>query len=179
MADRLLVVGGDAAGMSAASQARRLRPDLEILAFERGNFVSYSACGEPYLVGGEVTRVEALVARTPERFAEQNIEVHLRQEVRDIDLDSRTVVVDHEGTRDRIGFDHLMYATGPRPRRPPSIEGADIPYALRSLDDAARLRDRVDSGIRSSIVVGGGYIGLEAAEALCHRGVNVNASHLG
>lgn len=173
MAERLVVVGGDAAGMSAASQARRLRPELEIVAYERGSHVSYSACGEPYLVGGEVDEIEELVARTPAQFAERDIEVNLHHEVREIDLHSRTVTVDHAGTRDRIGFDHLVYSTGARPRRPSSIEGIALPYALRSLDDAARLRDRVDSGVASALVVGGGYIGLEAAEAFVHRGVNV------
>lgn len=173
MTHRLVVVGGDAAGMSAASQAKRLAPDLEVLAFERGNHVSYSACGEPYLVGGEVSDMDRLVARTPEQFAKQGIEVHLQTTVRAIDFDHRSVVVDREGERSRIGFDFLMYSTGATPARPQSIAGAGRAYGLRSLDDAAQLREIVDARIKNAAVVGGGYIGLEAAEALCHRGVAV------
>ncbi|CAN5648341.1 FAD-dependent oxidoreductase [soil metagenome] len=174
MTQRLLVVGGDAAGMSAASHAKRLVPDLEVIAFERGNHVSYSACGEPYLIGGEVSSIDRLVARTPQQFADQGIDVQLQTTVRGIDFDRRSVVVEKEGERTRIGFDFLMYSTGAAPARPDSIIGADRAYGLRSLDDAAQLRDVVDGGVKKAAVVGGGYIGLEAAEALCHRGVNVS-----
>jgi NADPH-dependent 2,4-dienoyl-CoA reductase/sulfur reductase-like enzyme len=159
--------------MSAASQARRMIPELEIIAFERGDFVSYSACGEPYVVGGEVSDIEELVARTPAEFAERNIGVHLRSEVLEIDLDRRSILVDSEGDRSRIGFDYLMYSTGSRPRRPTNVDGIEAAFGLRTLNDAAALRDRVDDGLRGAVVVGGGYIGLEAAEALAHRGVNV------
>ena len=108
MTERLVVVGGDAAGMSAASQAKRLAPDLEIIAFERGDYVSYSACGEPYVMGGEVAEVDDLVARTPAEFAARDISVHLRSEVMEIDLDRRTILVDSAGDRSEIGFDYLM-----------------------------------------------------------------------
>lgn len=171
---RLVVVGGDAAGMSAASQAKRLSPDLEILAFECGNYVSYSACGEPYVVGGEVTAIDRLLARTPAQFASRGIEVHLRTAVVEIDLDRRTVVVDAAGERRKVGFDLLMYSTGASPARPSTIAGPERAHVLRSLDDAARLREVVDGGVRRAAVVGGGYIGLEAGEALSHRGVNVS-----
>ena len=83
MTERLVVIGGDAAGMSAASQARRRRGpgDLEIIAFERSNWVSYSACGEPYHVAGYVDRLESLVARTPQQFRAMDIDVRTRHEV--------------------------------------------------------------------------------------------------
>ena len=173
MTERLVVVGGDAAGMSAASQAKRLAPDLEIIAFERGDYVSYSACGEPYVMGGEVAEVDDLVARTPAEFAARGISVHLRSEVIEIDLDRRTVLVDSEGDRSKIGFDHLMYSTGARPLRPPSVAGAEKAVGLRSLNDAEDLRRIVERGVKKAIVVGGGYIGLEVAEAFSHRGRNV------
>ena len=168
-----MVVGGDAAGMSAASQAKRLAPDLEILAFERGDFVSYSACGEPYVVGGEVSEIHDLVARTPAEFAERGIAVHLRSEVIEIDLDRRTILIDSAGNRSRMGFDYLMYSTGARPLRPPSVVGAEKAWGLRTLDDAENLRRLVDIDVKKAVVVGGGYIGLEAAEAFAHRGRNV------
>jgi NADPH-dependent 2,4-dienoyl-CoA reductase/sulfur reductase-like enzyme len=171
--ERLVVVGGDAAGMSAASQARRLVPDLEIIAFERGDYVSYSACGEPYVMGGEVAEVEDLVARTPADFAARDIGVRLRSEVIEIDLDRRAILVDSAGDRSKVGFDYLMYSTGASPLRPPSVAGAEKAIGLRSLNDAEDLRRVVDRGVSKAVVVGGGYIGLEVAEAFAHRGRNV------
>ncbi len=174
MTERLVVVGGDAAGMSAASQARRLRPaeDLEIVAFERSSWVSYSACGEPYHVAGYVDPLERLVARTPAQFAAQDIDVRLRHEVSAIDLGRREVAVRDldAGTETVTGFDALMVATGAAPIRP-SISGVDLPevFELRTLDDAAALRAIADRGPGRVVVIGGGYIGLEAAEAFLHR----------
>ncbi|MDA0365522.1 MAG: FAD-dependent oxidoreductase, partial [Chloroflexi bacterium] len=103
MPERLVVIGADAAGMSAASQARRMRGahDLEIVAFERSTWVSYSACGTPYFVGGYVPRVEDLIARTPAEFAEREIDVRIRHEVTAIDTAARRVTVrDLERGRD-------------------------------------------------------------------------------
>lgn len=175
---RLVVVGGDAAGMSAASQARRRRPasDLEIVAFERSSWVSYSACGEPYHVAGYVDPLERLVARTPAQFAEMDIDVHIRHEVQEIDLDRRTVTVaDFDaGESLEVGFDLLMLGMGAGAIRP-DIAGMDLPgvHELRTLDDAARLRAIAESGPGSAVIVGGGYIGLEAAEAFRHQGWEV------
>lgn len=178
MTERLIVVGGDAAGMSAASQARRRTSpsELEIVAFERSGYVSYAACGEPYHVAGYIDPLERLVARTPERFAEMDIEVHTRHEVVAIDLDDRSVEVrDLDADRTfSTPFDHLLLATGATAVRPP-IEGIDLPgvYELRTLDDARALRQEANRGEGSVVVVGGGYIGLEVAEAFCVRGWDV------
>lgn len=178
MAERLLVIGGDAAGMSAASQARRRRPadDLEIIALERSSWVSYSACGEPYYVAGLVEPLERLVARTPEQFARMDIEVRIRCEAASIDLDRRRAdVIDLDsGERAELGFDILMIGTGARPIRP-AIEGARLPgvYGLHTLDDAAVLKEAADRGPGNAVVVGGGYVGLEAAEAFHIRGWKV------
>src|SRR3954451_7675641 len=101
MAERLVVIGGDAGGMAASTQARRLRADLDIVALERGNHTSYSACGIPYLVGGEVARVDDLVARTPQQLREQHrIDVRMHHEAMAIDVDRREVEVrDHDHGR--------------------------------------------------------------------------------
>ncbi len=178
MTERLIVVGGDAAGMSAASQARRRRDagDLEIVAYERSSWVSYSACGEPYHVAGYVDPIEALVARTPEQFARRDIEVHIRHEVTAIDVANRSVTV-HRLDDDAIFDDHydqLLIATGASAFRP-GIAGRDLEgvHELRTLDDAAELRAIADRGPDSVVVVGGGYIGLEAAEAFVVQGWNV------
>jgi len=171
------VVGGDAAGMSAASQARRLNHDLEIVAFERGTYVSYSACGEPYYIGGLVESLDRLVARTPEQFAKRDIEVHTRHEVTAIDLGRREVtVVDLAANSSRtVGFDHLMVSTGSRPLRPSYIKGVNLPgvVGLRTLDDAAAVKQLIDGDVKKVLVLGGGYIGIEVAEAIVDRGIEV------
>ena len=174
---RLVVVGGDAAGMSAASQARRLVPDLEIVAFERGRYVSYTACGEPYYLGGIVESIDQLIVRTPEEFAKQGIEVHTRHEVKEIDLDLRQVTVaglDSKSSR-TLGFDHLMVSTGSRPLRPSYMRGVDLPgvIGLRTLEDAEAAKEMIEGDVKKVIVVGGGYIGIEVAEALVDREIDV------
>ena len=179
MTERLVVIGGDAAGMSAASQARRRRgpDDLDIVVFERGHHTSYSACGIPFLVADVVHDAEDLVARRPEEFRKLAIEVHLRHEVVDIDLEhSQVGIRDLEAGSDRRqGFDQLVVATGATPVRPrlPGVDSAGI-YGVQVLDDGVVLRRRLDQGgVERAVVVGGGYIGLEMAEALVQRGVEV------
>ena len=176
MTERLVVIGGDAAGMSAASQARRLRPDLEIVVFERGAYTSYAACGLPYVIGGEVEHVEELVARTPEQFRAGGIDVRTCHEVVAIDIDHRMVQVAEHGT-DTVqweGYDELLIATGGSPVRPP-LPGIDSEgvYDIRTLPDAEAMRRALDDGARSAVIVGGGYIGVEMAESLVHRGLRV------
>ncbi|HJR46401.1 MAG TPA: FAD-dependent oxidoreductase, partial [Actinomycetota bacterium] len=180
MPERLVVIGGDAAGMSAASQARkrRGRDRLEIVAFERGHHTSYSACGIPYLVGGVVEEVDALIVRKPEVFREkQQIDVRMRHEVTAIDLDAREVRArDLENERDVVeGFDQLLIATGAKPLRPP-IEGSDATgiFGVQVLDDGLAIEQFLETQKpKKAVIVGGGYIGLEMAEALVNRGLEV------
>jgi NADPH-dependent 2,4-dienoyl-CoA reductase/sulfur reductase-like enzyme len=177
---RLLVVGGDAAGMSAASQARRRRgPDeLEIVAFERGRYTSYSACGIPYLVGGVVADFGRLIVRDPDTFrSKYAIGVHLRHEVTAIDLDRRMLRVRglDGGTQRAEPFDQLLVATGAVPARPglPGADAAGI-AGVQTLDDGLELLRLLDRERPARVVVvGGGYIGLEMAEALVMRGLEV------
>lgn len=177
---KLVVIGGDAAGMSAASQARkRLGPDkLDIVAFERGHFTSYSACGIPYWIGGAVKDRDALVARSPQAHRTNGIDVRIQHEVVAIDLDRREVIA-HDlvaGTEVREGFDHLMYATG----AVPIIPGwADMPaggvFGVQTLDDGDAIHSWLESDPepRRAVVIGGGYIGVEMAEAMVNRGLDV------
>src|SRR6185312_1363781 len=120
---RLVVVGGDAAGMSAASQARKRRDadDLAIVAFERGRHTLYSACGIPYWIGGTVEHMDELVSRSPEEHRRNGIDVRTRTEVVGIDLDARTVRArDLDAGREYDEpFDDLVYAAGSVPTRPP------------------------------------------------------------
>ena len=175
MAERLVVIGGDAAGMSAAAQARRRRDDLEIVALEKGRWTSYSACGIPYLVGGEVGELDDLVVRTPQEFRDSlNIDVRTRHEVTAIDLDAgRVEVRDHgHGRTYGLGYDTLLVATGAVPFRPdlPGISGQQV-HGVQNLEDAARLLASLkDGGPDEVVVVGAGYIGLEMAEAFVTRG---------
>ena len=173
--ERLLIIGGDAAGMSAATTARRRDPELEILAFERGPYTSYSACGIPYYVGGHVDRADRLLVRAPEQFREAGIEVETRTEVVALDLERRTVRVRaQDGGREREeGWDRLVYATGAEPVVPP-IPGAEATEPVRTVDAAERFRAQLlRSGDRVAVVIGAGYIGLEMAEALVQRGLEV------
>jgi NADPH-dependent 2,4-dienoyl-CoA reductase/sulfur reductase-like enzyme len=178
MAERLLVIGGDAGGMAAASQARRQRPELDIVALERGRWTSYSACGIPYVVGGTVDALDDLVVRTPDEFRNAHrIDARVGHEAVEIDLDGRSVEVrDIERQRTyRLGFDLLHIATGALPWRPP-VPGIDSPFVrgVQTLEDADHLLTQVETaGVRRVVVVGGGYIGLEMAEAFVMRGCNV------
>ena len=177
MGRRLVVIGGDAAGASAASQARKRAPDLEVVVFERGRATSYSACGIPYWIADTVGPESALIARTPDEHRAAGIDVRMRTEVTAIDLDRRTVTWRDltDGREGSDGFDDLVYATGSVPMRPP-VPGIDAPgvHGVQTLDDGAALRSALTGGrVRRVVVVGGGYIGLEIAEACRVRNLEV------
>ncbi|MFC5804755.1 FAD-dependent oxidoreductase [Streptomyces formicae] len=183
--ERLVVIGGDAAGMSAASQARRLRgPDeLEIVAFERSHFASYSACGIPYWVGGAVPERDRLIARTPEEHRARAIDLRMRTEVTELDVPGQRVRSRdlESGAESWTGFDKLVIATGARPVRPP-LPGIDAPgvHGVQTLDDGQALLDTL-AGTRGrrAVVVGAGYIGVEMAEALLNHGFEVTVVNRG
>ncbi|MEV7413784.1 FAD-dependent oxidoreductase [Streptomyces sp. NPDC089919] len=184
-AERLVVVGGDAAGMSAASQARRLKgPDeLEIVAFERSPFTSYSACGIPYWIGGAVSDRDDLVARTPEEHRARGIDLRIRTEVTELDLAGGRVRARDlaSGAESWTGFDKLVLATGARPVRPPlpGIDAAGV-HGVQTLEDGQALLDTLaGTAGRRAVVVGAGYIGVEMAEALVVRGYEVTVLHRG
>ncbi|MFE9609992.1 FAD-dependent oxidoreductase [Streptomyces sp. NPDC006012] len=183
--ERLVVIGGDAAGMSAASQARRLRgPDeLEIVAFERGHFSSFSACGIPYWVGGDVPERDQLIARMPEEHRARHIDLRMCTEVTEIDVDRQRVRardVD-SGAESWTSYDKLVIATGATPLRP-DLPGVDAPgvHGVQTLDDGQALLDTLaHTRGRRAVVVGAGYIGVEMAEALIKRGYEVTVVNRG
>ncbi|WP_338761256.1 FAD-dependent oxidoreductase [Nocardia vulneris] len=185
MTERLVVIGGDAAGMSAASQARRLRSarELEIVVFERGRFTSFSACGIPYWVGGDVLHRDDLIARTPEEHRSRDIDLRLRTEVVELDLAGRRVrarALD-SGDESWTDYDKLVLATGARPIRPPlpGIDAAGV-HGVQTLDDGQALIDTLETTTgKRAVVVGAGYIGVEMAEALIRRGYDVTMLHRG
>ena len=173
---RLVVIGGGAAGMSAASAARRVAPDLEVVVCEAGGFAAYGMCGIPYFLGGVVPRAESLLAYPPGEFrGQRGIDLRLNTRVDAIDARTRHVHLSGEGGTGPLGYDLLVVASGADPVRPP-VPGLDRPrvFTIRSLDEAIKLRRLLDSGVvRRAIVVGAGYIGLETAEALVCAGIEV------
>lgn len=192
-----VVIGGDAAGMSAASKAKRDDPDLEVVVFERGEWVSYGACGLPYYIKGDIQSLEHLVSVTPEEFREErDIDLRTGHEVVAIDPNDQTVTAKHDSGEVIQPYDHLLIATGATAVIPP-IDGTDCEgvYTLGSMSDGKELREYVararsresfqqpDRGPACRYledctgpvgVVGGGYIGIEMAEALAANGFEVN-----
>src|SRR3954454_11950413 len=173
MAERLAIVGGDAAGMSAASAARRREPTLDVVAFERGPYTSFSACGIPFYLGGLFEDSDRLVTRSPDEHRQRGIEVHTRTTVTAIDLDRRVLTVrDQSGDERTEDFDRVVLATGAEAVAP-DIPGADASEPARTIDAAERFRAALQRGGESAVVIGAGYIGLEMAEALVQRGMRV------
>ena len=174
---KLVIVGGVAGGASAAARARRVSESAEIVLFERGDYISFANCGLPYHIGEAIPKRDSLLVMTPERFkARTAIDVRVRQEITDIDPDAHTVTVKNLQTGEsyKESYDKLIIATGSNPIRP-DIPGADDPavMTLWTLPDMDRIKARVDAGIRSAVVVGGGFLGIELAENLRHRKVEV------
>ncbi len=174
MPSRLAVIGGNPAGMSGASVAKRRDPDLEIVAFERGPYTSYAACGIPYLIGGHIKEVDDLIARSPNEHRRNGIDLRTRTEVVSIDLAARTLTARDEQTREESteSFDQLLIATGARATTPP-IPGAEATEPAHTLDAAEQLRAEVRRRGTHAVVIGAGYIGLEMAENLVARGMQV------
>jgi NADPH-dependent 2,4-dienoyl-CoA reductase/sulfur reductase-like enzyme len=175
---KLIVIGGDAAGMTAASKIRREQPDREILVFERGNYTSYAACGIPYYIAGLVESEENLIARKPEVFREkQNIDVRIRHEVIEIDAGNKKVKI-KDIEKDEVyseTWDDLLIATGASAVKPdlPGIDAKGV-FALSTLQSGIDVFNYMKKkNPKKAVIVGGGYIGIEMAEALLDRDMDV------
>lgn len=170
------MLGGGAAGMSAASAARRVDPGLEIVVLERTGYAAYGMCGLPYYVSGLVERPEELVSYPPEYFRERRrLDLRLHTEAVGLDVAGRTVQVVGDGGEERLDWSALVVTTGGVPGVPdlPGL-GRRPCFTVRTMEDAIALRQLADAGdVRSALVVGAGYIGLELAEALHSRGARV------
>lgn len=177
---RIVIVGGVAGGMSCAARARRLDESAEIIVLERGEHVSYANCGLPYFVGGEIADPAKLLVQTPQSLhAALNLDVRTGHDVTGLDPEQRVVTVDTPDGRTRIGYDALVLSPGAQAARPP-IPGLDSPRVrtLRTVDDALALREQVEAGARRAVVLGAGFIGIEAAEALARQGLDVTVVEL-
>lgn len=172
---KLIVIGGVAAGASAAARARRLDEKAEIVMFERGEFISFANCGLPYHVGGSIPDRDHLIVMSPEKFSGRTaIDVRIRHEVTAINRERRTVSVRDlaRETTFEEGYDRLIIATGARPIMP-DLPGADDPDVMQlwTIPDMDRINARIDAGARHVTVVGGGFVGVEIAENLREREV--------
>lgn len=170
---RIVIVGAVAGGMSAAARARRLAEDAEIVVLERGPYVSFANCGLPYFVGGEIADVDDLLLRTPQSLAATlDLDVRPHHDVIGLDAQAHTVTVQTPDGVETIGYDALVLAPGAKALRP-DLPGLDSPRVttLRTVDDAIALRAAASSSASRAVVLGGGFIGLEAAEALHARGL--------
>lgn len=177
---RILVVGGVAAGMSAAARARRHDESAEIIVLERGPEVSFANCGLPYHVSGEIDAAEDLLLQKPSTLrAALNLDVRTGHEAVAIDPSSKTVTVVSDARVEQLSYDALVLAPGASALRPP-LPGLESPRVrtLRTVGDAVALRGAVDGGARRAVVLGGGFIGLEAAEALRLRDLDVHVVEL-
>lgn len=174
---KVVIIGGDAAGMSAAAQASRAAEPVELVVFERGEYTSFAACGLPYFVGGQIPESQKLVARSPEKHRANGIDVRTGHEVMAIDTANKTVRVrsiadDREFTE---SYDHLVIATGASPIRPP-LENIDAKgvHVIHTIPNAEAIDDMIrDRKPQNAVVVGAGYIGIEVVEALVNRGLKV------
>ncbi len=177
---KIVVVGGVAGGMSCAARARRLDETAEIVVLERGEHVSFANCGLPYYVGGEIAEAGDLLVQTPDSLrASLNLDVRTGHDVIGVDTDARTVDVRTGAGLTTLDYDALVLSPGARAVRPP-IAGLDSPrvQTLRTVEDALALRDGVEAGARRAVVLGAGFIGLEAAEAFAARGLAVTIVEL-
>ncbi|MDH5566249.1 MAG: FAD-dependent oxidoreductase [Myxococcales bacterium] len=170
-----LIIGGDAAGMSAAVQIRRRRPDWTVSVLERGAFTSYAACGIPYLIAGDVPALDDLIVMSPETLRkERGVDVRTGWEATAIDTERRRLTARTPDGETMLAWDRLLIATGAEPILPPwpgmALDGVT---SLRTLVDAERVLRQLGNAPRRVAIIGAGYVGLEMAEAFARRGLDV------
>jgi len=180
---KLLVIGGVAASMSAASKLRRMDEKAEITVYEKGKFLSYGACGLPYYISGENDDYRKMIARTQEQFSERNIKTHLQHEVLKVDTSKKEVTVKDLASGEMFTdtYDKLMIGTGTFPIMPP-FPGADLEnvQVLKTMEDGMVLKEiSRKSEVKDVVIVGGGYIGIEVVEAMKTLGKNVRVIEMG
>ncbi|WEB35535.1 FAD-dependent oxidoreductase [Streptococcus anginosus] len=173
---KIIIVGGVAGGMSAATRLRRLKEDAEIIIFEKGPFVSFANCGLPYYVSGEIANREDLLVQTPESLkARFHLDVRPFHEVTAISPDQHTVTVRHDGKEFTESYDRLILSPGAKPFVPPidGLETAENTYTLRNVPDLDEIMLALEKQPKEAVVIGAGFIGLEMAENLRRRGLKV------
>lgn len=180
---RIVVIGGVAAGMSAAARARRLSEKAEIIVIERSQYVSFANCGLPYHLGGVIQDRDALLLQTPESLAASlNLDVRTGHEVSQIRTDEHLLVITSldDNQQYELRYDKLVLSPGATPVVPklPGVQDPNI-FTLRNIEDMDRIKDRLDNHTKRVVVIGAGYIGLEAAENFKHVGLDVTVVEYG
>lgn len=176
---RVLIIGGVAGGASCAARLRRLDESLEIVVLDRGPYVSFANCGLPYYVGNVIRDEAKLLVASPELFQERfNIDVRTFHNVLSVDRRAHAITVENTktGSRSVEPYDVLVLSPGAAPLRP-SLPGLDLPgvFSLRTIPDSRQIRDWLETrAVERAAVIGGGFIGLEMAENLAHRGLKVS-----
>lgn len=170
---RVVIVGGVAGGMSAATRMRRLDADAEIIVLEKSGHVSYANCGLPYFVGGVIEEEDALLLQTPASLhARFKLDVRIATEVTSIDSTAKKVTVKdwQKGEEYELTYDKLILSPGASPVVPP-IPGIERALTLRTVEDVEKIANRVNAKPKTAVVIGGGFIGVEIAENLVHKGI--------
>jgi len=170
---KVVIIGGVAGGMSAATRLRRLDENAEIIVYEKGPYVSFANCGLPYFVGGIIDKKESLLLQTPESLWKRfRLDVRVNTEVTSINREGKTITAVNTETGEQTeDYDYLIISPGANPRKLP-IEGIERAVVLKDVEDSVRIKQMVDEGkIKSAAILGAGFIGVELAENLNHRGV--------
>lgn len=173
---KIVIIGGVAGGMSAATRLRRLMEDAEIIIFEKGPFVSFANCGLPYYVSGEIANRDSLLVQTPESLkARFQLDVRPLHEVVAIEPDKKTVTVKHNGVETSETYDRLILSPGAKPFIPPivGLQTATNVHSLRNVPDLDKIMQQITTDTKQAVVIGAGFIGLEMAENLKKRGLAV------
>ena len=184
--EKIIIIGGVAGGMSAATRLRRLKEDAEIIVFDKGPYVSFANCGLPYYVSGKIAQRDALILQTPESLSTRfNLDVRPLHDVIQINPDKKTVTVKNQAGIFEASYDHLILSPGAKPFIPEidGLQDADNIFSLRNVPDLDKLIAKInENGAEKVTVIGAGFIGLEMAENLKQKGLAVTivekASHV-
>jgi NADPH-dependent 2,4-dienoyl-CoA reductase/sulfur reductase-like enzyme len=172
MVERTVIIGGGAAGMSAASRIKKLRPDMEVTVLEATNLVSHAPCGVPYYIEGLFSDEKLFMTYTPEYFIkERKIDVRTNSKVEELDINSKYAIYYSNNSKGKIEFDYLVIATGAKPKKIPNVEGDRVFY-IHHPSEARELREKLWS-LNKIAIIGAGFLGIEMAEALSHLGKKV------
>lgn len=174
--NRIVIVGGVAGGMSAATRLRRLDESAEIIVIEKSGYVSYANCGLPYYIGGVIKDESSLLLQSPESLKERfNIDVRINSQGVKIDRENKTLLVENLSTKESylLSYDKLILSPGAAPIRP-QIPGIERALSLRSVEDTQKIFSQVATKPASAVVIGGGFIGVEVAENLVHQGIKTS-----
>lgn len=179
---RIVIIGGNAAGMSAAAKLKRMEPSAEVMIYERKNYISFGACGLPYFIGDFFSEESRMIVRTKEQAEKMGLQMYLQHEVQKVNVEEQKIQVMNlvDQSIEGICYDKLLIATGASAVMPP-LQNASIGnvFTLRNLEDGRQIREKMlDPAVKNVAVVGAGFIGLELVDAALHQGKNVQVFQL-